>query len=99
MKKNIILTFTLVALVFAACSKQNDIKPEYKPYTVELIEGSKIMVSTTDTTFLIGLSGGVHVVPGTNLALQNISSSEATVRVNNKDWVIQAGERTGYGAR
>lgn len=99
MKKNIILTFTLVALVFASCSKQNDIKPEYKPYTVELIEGSKIVVSTTDTTFLIWMFTGVHIVPGTKLALQNISSSEATVRVNNKDWVIQSGERAGYGAR
>lgn len=103
MKTNRILAIALVALVFASCSK-SDVKPEVNNgFEVELIDGSNILVTTTDTTLNIIAPNGVNHVKGNNLVIYNLGHSEATVIAGKtgraSKYYIEEGGKIGYGTR
>lgn len=90
--KNILLSATILAAsIFASCQK-SDVQPIQAQSTISLVSGSRVFVQTKDTTFLMVFASGTdYQISRGQVVLQNISHTDAAVRLNGSEFVIQSG--------
>ena len=92
MKKSIFIALTLVALVFAACSK-SDVEPTH--FNIEVVdEGYFVTLSVSNGSETQYLSTGSKTkIYGKNLYVVNFDAKKAHIIVGDNHYIIEPGSK------